>query len=262
MASQLFFTTATGSVALSGGRGGSQRTSWSIRDARLNWAKEYILTLTNVLLPNLVLPINQFNNKIYVSYNGGAVTTVTVPVGVYNPTTFATAVTTALASVSANFSCSVNSTTYFATLAVSSGSYQLVAGVQSIYESLGFSDRGAFDPYYSVTSQTVSPFLQAVATFTGTSSISISGTKYVDICSNLATNNYSASSTNNILARIPMTVGFGNLVVYEPANEQQVIVTSQANSHLEIYLMDDRGNEFQLPDNSPVSLTFKIEILK
>ena len=66
----------------------------------------------------------------------------------------------------------------------------------------------------------------------------------------------------SLLCRVPVDVPFGSIVFYEPSSDDSIVDFGGNLDNLNLQLRDDRGNMFQLPPNSHVSYTFKVNELK
>lgn len=224
------------------------RTTFEINNLRGSGIKGYRVSFQNVEVPNLVYPINSYNNRIYFSENGGSVLTATLTPNKYTGATLATEIKTQMdAAGTLTYTVSYDEQSEKLTISVvlpdefefvySSTYYQYNA-----YEEMGFN-------YQNFTSG---------ATFEGDAPINISGTQYVDLITSFATNNWSSSTTSSVLARIPMIVSFGNVIFYEPSSDDDLFVSETRLDSINIELRDDKGNQFVLPFNSNFNMVLKL----
>lgn len=240
MTSHLYLNTRTGNGSL------NYSTSWSINDPRLQNMNKFKITLRSVEFPNSVYPINTYNQNFHITEDG--VTTVTVnPLQLtpklYTGTTIATELQTLLNGASAQaFVVVYNSETKKLTIACS-GPFAFVQTDNNCYEELGFGPSA-----FSTLSISISSAYP----------INISGPQYVDLLSNLASLSYSNASTGHVLARIPLTVGFGSIVFYQNSLNEDVEFTNSHMDEIFINMIDDKGNFYEMPDNAHISLVFSI----
>jgi len=248
---QLFLDTRQGEES------NNYNTSFNIQDQKLNALRGVRVKACSAQFANAVYPINRFNNKLYftetVSNVTSAVLTVTIPYGNYTGDQMATALTTLMTAAS------VNTITYtwaydsddkvlsLTTTLTGSDYFQFAFDSYSIYEELGFDVDSFEDPYQE---------------FVGSYPVNLSGTKYVYVCTNLSTLNYSSGPVNDILCRVPVSVSFGNIVYWE--NQQSTspfFVSAPALQDFRITLRDDKGNFFELPDNAHFAIELNVEVI-
>jgi hypothetical protein len=237
---------------------------YSVYLPRLNILKGYYMALQNIEFPNTVYPINSKNNVLlWDDYDDSLAATVsnlqiTVPENNYTGPQLATKLQELMRAVSTIdyivsyddqakkmvFQGDVNDTLLWVSVS------------NSMYEELGFSETGAS---FS-TAQDITPGadLTAANNFSSDHPINISGTAYVDVVTNLSTLNHSLGTTANVLVRVPMNVAFGNVVFYEPATDDALFIPAQRLDEFFVQLRDDKGNSWELPPLSHVSMTMKI----
>lgn len=244
MTSLLFLTTRDSETA------SNYDTFWNINYPRLNTLHRYKVSLQSIEFANSVYPINNNNNVIRVDEDAGSQTSsVTLTNQGYTGTELATELQTKLnadATLAGTYAVSYSTQTKLLTIGVSGGaaafSFETVAN--DAYDDLGFNR---------------SSFAAEAASQTSDFPINISGTQYVDVVTNLTTHNHSNSSTAKVLDRVPLEVPFGSIVFYQPEYEQDLYVTTDQIDQIDLRLVDDRGNLFELPANCYVSLTLRIE---
>lgn len=213
-------------------------------------ASQYEVSILNMAFPFSAYPINQYNNKVYISENGGATITVTLDTKAYTWVTLSNELATKLTAASGVgnvYSVGYNSNTYLYTVTAGGAAlaFAFVDGVNNTYSELGCPPLD--------TPLTVIPF---------TCPINIAGTRYVDVISNWSGITYSTSTTASVLARIMVDVSFGYEVIYAPALPHKFIISATHIDNLFIQLRDDKGNPFLLPDNAPFSMVLQINKLK
>lgn len=216
-------------------------TFWS-----LNLAYEgmtaFRLSLAKVCIPNTVYPINAYNQKIFFDEGAGTLTA-TLTSSNYTGTQFAAEIQTQLNAAGVDTYTVVYSLQTKKLTITSTGTFTFVVGALSAFENMGYSELN-----FATAASAVSDF-----------PINIAGTQYVDIVSNVSTQNYSGSTTASVFLRVPMLSGFGSIIYYEPEVEEWVKTYSDNMNELYMQLRDDHGNMWMLPDNSHVSMTLKME---
>jgi hypothetical protein len=208
------------------------------------------LSLKRFILLNLQYGVNTTNNTLVFEENGsGTDLTTTITPGVYDSTTFATVLKTALDLVGANtYTVTYNDTTKKYTIAADGiNTFKLVSG--SINQVIGWPSTG------------MSAFVNSE---TGSYPINLAGTDYIDVYSNLG--NQNLKSGNNLrgylLARIPVEVGYGSMIVANTEHDATFnIINPQSLQELRIQLYDDKNELMDLPDNCTVSMKFLVELL-
>lgn len=205
------------------------------------------LSLSEVNFSNTVYPINNNYNKLYLQEDSatGSTFTATLVVGYYTGTSFAAELKAALdASSGANtYAVAYSSTTKKITITTSGTNLAFVAGDNNAYREAGVStsELGTF-----------------ASSYVPTNPVYLSGSQYVDIMSNLISNDLVVSSNDrkNTLVRIPLEHGFGGIVYYNAKYQQPININSVALRDLSLRMIDDRQNSWALPSNSPVSYSF------
>lgn len=223
----------------------------------------FFVTILNVEFANTVYPINDYNRTIYLSENGGATKTVSIPAGFYEGSEFATAFQVALQASGTPFA-----STYFAALGTGAGQYilaianttvaanfSLLYGSNNAYDEMGFS----VNQTGTVSSTAVVAMATTTNVIVGTWPINISGSNYVDIVSNFAGKSYSSSMTNNVICRIALNVGFGDIISRPPDYGYSFFSFNRDITRIRFQLKDDKTNFWELPDTSYFSIVIKID---
>lgn len=239
MSSLLFLNTRDGEVDE------NYNNFWSIDLPRLNMLRDFRISLQNIEFANTVYPINRHNNKLYFSEDGNPTVTATLSVNSYTYTTMAVELKAQLEAAGAGtYTVTYNTSSKKFTIAVSGGAtnFQWVTGVDNAYEELGF-DESLFTNSISLTSNYP---------------INLSGSRYVDVVTNFSGFNHSVSTTANVLVRVPIDVNFGSVVFYEPNTDDNLFVSADQLDDIYVQLRDEKGNFWELPKNSHLSITFKI----
>lgn len=207
-------------------------------------AEHQSLSVLNVELHNTVYPINANNNLLKITEVGGGVDTITITENYYTGTTLATEIQTQLnaaAGLAYTYTVTYDSTTKKITIDTGNGAQTIT--------------------YNSIANDILVPLgmdlTDSTSTQTKVSSypIIISGTRYVDVVSNLQFRNIQSGRSSNVLVRVPMTVPFGNTLFYEPNHHHDMYVKTAALHDFQIELYDDNGNFWELPPNAYFSIT-------
>lgn len=220
---------------------------WEIRSNVLQSVQDFDIRLKDIQFPNAVYPINRFNNRLYFQEEGGSLFTAVIPVGNYNGTTFAAAVTVAMDGVSTHTYKNVYDTTTFTiktSIVGNTPAFRFIPGDFSCMVPLGYTN---FQPT-EFSLQHIAPY-----------PVHLSGTRFVYLLTNLtAGKNYSTTNQNSVLDKVPIDVPFGEEVVYEPNNENWVNIADAGLDNIHIRLVDQNGNNYELPNNTAMALTFMI----
>lgn len=233
-----------------GDRDNNYNTIWSISNPRLNLLDGFSISLHSVMFPNTVYPTNEYNNILEVTENGVDAWSIVLTPNVYTGSSIATALQSSLndADIS-NPLTGVYTVTYDSTskkLSFSSTvAFTFVLVSNNCYENLGL-DTSTFS---SFSTSWVSSF-----------PVHLEGTKYVDVITNISNMSYSSRVSGHTLCRVPVTVGFGNIVFYSNNYQEHLQTSTLHLDEISIQLKDDRGNFYKLPKNSHLSLVFTLNI--
>jgi hypothetical protein len=211
----------------------------------------YSLAFENIEIINNVTPINatRANDTIYLQENNDTGTNylATLNYTDYTGTSFATEVQTKLNAASGNgYTYTVTFDAASRKLTISEAGnnpFRIVNGERSAHRELG----------YDVS---ITDF--QVASYTLPATIDISGTKFVDIVSNIGNVNISSSTTSNIIYRVPIAASYGDINFFQASDNDPVYISNDNLSEFTLFLRDDRGKEYDLPFNSPVSYTLRL----
>jgi hypothetical protein len=191
-------------------------------------------------------PINAYYNSLQLFEDGGSEYLITITEGNYSALELATALELAigLESTINTYTVSYDTITERMTI-TSTGLFQLESCSNSLYHIIGFSD-SALPTDLSLTQ-------------VGEGLVDLSGSKYIDITTNLPTRNISTKALH-IAERIPLDVSFGEYFTYSPNEMGYRKIDIRNLSHLEVQLIDDRGNPYLLAETTPTHL--KLRLLK
>lgn len=89
--------------------------------------------------------------------------------------------------------------------------------------------------------------------------VDLSGTKYVDVVTDLAhTTSFCSSGVYSPIARVPTRASFGEIVQYEPPFQSH-LHSKDNTDQIRLQLRDDRGKLIDLGENGHVSYTFQLK---
>lgn len=201
------------------------------------------LNLKSFTMPFLEYPINSKNNSLVFQENGSASNLVaTFTAGSYSSADIISSLTAALQSSGSNtYTITFNNSTKKLTIA-SSGTIKIISG--GLLYPIGFSAGSLFS-----------------ASVTGTYPVRLSGSDWIDIYSNLITNNYvvGPKQKGSLLARVPTNLLYGDLIDYvsydtfffEVTNDESIL-------NLNIQLYDEFGALMELPANCYCSVVLTV----
>lgn len=237
MATQLFLNTRDGVYQE------PYNMLWQIKRPRISTAREYRLALTHVEVPNAVYPINEYNNQVYyVDVGVGTTVNVALTVGSYTYNEFITMWNATVGAAGPTITAYDDKTHYFEFTSANANEFYFEQGDNDVIEVIG------------VKPDTSSTTLVLSSEYP----INLSGSQYFDILSDFSTHNYTTTQDVNILARIPLIVGFGNVLYWQASTDETLYVTSDTLDQVHVYLRDDHGNPWKLPKTAHMSLVLKI----
>lgn len=215
---------------------------WILNDSTLNNIGDARIRVHFAAFPNVVYPINEFNNTL--TWFDTISRTTTVPPGSYTGSALATLLGTLM-----THGANTITVTYD-----SAASYKYTfSGTANFY----FID-GTLAPNVGITT-----FPQVLsATVTGNNPINIAGTAFVDVICSLGLRTYSSTLGNTTLCRIPVGDNFMNQIVWEPAYILEHKLFASTIHDIGINLQDDKGKPYILPANAYLSLVLEIAYVK
>lgn len=207
------------------------------------------LVLEAVDLNNAQYPINRYNNTLVFEEKSAASTvTLTIDPNLYTGTQMASYLTTQMTAQSLQgntYSVSYDSQSKKLTFDVTPNNFRITSASTCLSE-LGFPSTGMGSAVLLKTSDYV---------------VNLNGSKYIDVISNLSNRSFSSDQKSNRLVRIPISVGFGELISYQSQSSDNYIrIGNNADmSNLELRLLDDKGNPYVINPNNPISYVFSIK---
>ena len=204
------------------------------------------VALESVYIPNMQTPINSYYNTLYYSEAStpSTIRIATIPSGVYNGSSFAAALQTALlASGTYPYTVSFNSITYKITITTGllPNTITVHTGAQTMHEQAGLS---------LGLSQNV---------MEGTSPVNLSGPLFLDMQASFNSNSAHSGGKSGVFARIPLSVPFGSIEYHSPHDMQYFKADLSELQSVYVQLYDDRGRLLQLPPNAHVSYVFNVK---
>jgi len=232
------------------------KTKFEINFPALNTIGNYAVKLQSVEIPNTVFPINEYTNQLSLSEDGGTLYfQVSLPFNNYSGTSLATELALQMSSSSPNgdtYTAVYNSQSKRMVITNPSRAWHFGAVANSMYFELGVGTK-QLGVDVAVAS--------GVWPLTGSSSVNIAGTSYVDVITNLSAHSHSVGLNRQVLVRVPITVPFGNIIFYEPAKIEEQYVSHAQLNEIWIELRDDRNNLFKLDEYAHVSMNLGIRQL-
>jgi hypothetical protein len=207
------------------------------------------VSLENLTFYNLEYGINQYNNTIAFRENGNdAVTfTATIPSGNYNTSNFGTALAAAMAATGC-------ANTYSLIYSQITGKASITTTIPNTYKIVG----GTAIADIGFLAQT-----SFATASTGDYPINLGGTTYVDLCLNLYCKNVKTGlNYGRVFARVPVDKPFGSLISWTNSSDtDNVVLSGDQLDEIYVELFDDIGKPFDLPRNTTVALTLRVNTL-
>lgn len=234
--------------------GSSHDATWDLGSLDTSNFEEYQLALHSCEFSNVIYPLNpdRRNYIVYYQEDNDPNTTIQAPFTIknYDGTTLATELATNLSFNSPNgytYVVAFDAETKKLTIQEGAGDpFRIVDGPYSAHREIGMD--------LSVTA------FQTTA-FTLSDPIDVSGSKYVDLLSNVTSSNISSSTNSNILYRIPLNVPFGSILFFQNSSDLFLNMNTENIDAFSISLRDDRGLPVTLPSNVSISYVFKLKRL-
>lgn len=201
------------------------------------------IDLVNITFQNLVYPINSnYNTLVFEEDGSGTDIVSTLTPGNYTASQLATEIKTQLDADGSNvYTVTYDANTFKYTISTDGTSLRITSDSTCLH-IIGIADTG------------MGSF---AASKVGDYPIRLDGTQYIDLISNLNSNNIS-SNDHPIFRRIPMSAEVGALFSYENAIDLSQPFNSETFTSIEIRLRDDRENLYDLPANCNVNYTFRL----
>ncbi len=204
----------------------------------------FSLALTHLYFINSNYVIHSYNRYVYFVYNGTAYTA-TLHTRNYTSSEMVTELQTEMndAVPGTPFTVTYNSTTDRLAISSSGSTFRFATGTNNAYSVLG------------VTSTNLTSTAASSVTLGGI--LDLSGTKYVDIATNMSANSFS-SSGRRVFERIPITAAYGSMAYWENQYPRYQYYFADSLTTLDIELFDDHGYPLQLAENSYVFMHFML----
>lgn len=202
---------------------------WPIADP-ISYAVE------SVQLYNTSYTINNYNNKLYWTDSTPTAHTTTLTNGNYTASSLATHVETLMDSANTGggkFTVTADTSTGKITISNNTSNFSLTFGTNtsnSVATALGFAN----------TNKT------GAQSYTGEKIVKLN-TKYYVIYGDVGSqNSYSANELVNVLAYVPNSVNFGDMINFQSELAKSFKVAEKEISRMKIYVKDDMGNVVDL----------------
>lgn len=202
------------------------------------------IRLEEFTMPFLEYGVNSKNNSLIFEENGNAADIVcSITPGYYTASEFIALLETALQLNGANtYIITYNTNTKKITISAGVDTFRFVSG--NLLDVIGFVPQTSFS---SIS--------------TGSHPINLAGSLFVDIYTNLITNNFSIGvrPSGTLLARIPCNAEYGELLDYvNDMNHSFTVLNDESINNLAISLYDDKGRLLDLPENCYASLVLSL----
>jgi hypothetical protein len=241
-------------------------TYWQLPHVQSNQPGDKELSLHQCIFPNVVYPINEYNNIVRFRETDTSLASTTtwevvLSENFYTGSQLASAVESAMNAVSI-FGVAAYNVVYdsqsvklnftLTGTSAANDTFQFEDSTNSLLEDMGV----LVNPSTLRSPLTLGAGTQ---TYIGEAPVNISGTQFVDVITNISTNNYTSISASNILARIPVNVEFGGEIFFQPPQEEFQSVSSQSLNEIYVQLRDDNGNFYKLPNNAHFSMVLRLK---
>jgi len=206
------------------------------------------MTIDSLTFNNTRYPINRFNNRLVFEEDGAASTvTLIIPENLYTATQLASYLSTNMTSES------LEGNTYTVTYDLQSKKLTFVSAPNDFRiteASTCLSEIGLGPRAMAADTSLVMPY-----------PVNLNGSQYIDLLSNISNSQFSSDARSNRLLRFPLNAGFGEVVSFRSlvTNDRIMINNRSDLSNIEFRLIDDRGNAYELAENSPVSYVILLE---
>jgi hypothetical protein len=209
------------------------------------------LTIESIQFPQMLYPFSvaRQNYIIYFQEDGSDVVPLQAELQVdtdYNGATLSTEIADKMTAASTGghtYTVTYSTSTKRFTATTTGTSFRLVDAEKSAHFELGYN---IADPVFYNSLTFAFP-------------VDVSGTKYVDLVSNIGSSaNYNSSGTFSPIARIPLLESFGEAVIYSGSLRQNLRF-NENDDVIRLQLRDDRGRLVDLPDNAHVSYSFSLQ---
>jgi hypothetical protein len=219
--------------------------SWPLNMQLSQFSRTHI-QVSDLAFANTVYPINVNNNiLIYEENSASSTTTSTITIQNYSGPQFATELQTQMNTDTQEgtvYTVTYNSQTKKISI-VTDGNDFRISSASSCLDEIGLDYTGM--SVASTSAEMLYP-------------VQLGGSNYVDVVSNLSVKNINTSGRSNILARVYITVPFGSIQTYQNSTEDKIPLFSEELSSLELRLIDEKGNLWELPPNSHAAYSMKL----
>ncbi len=219
-------------------------------DFYTNNASAYQFSLLRFVASNGVYGINRFNNNVYVAETGGNTFQVTLAPGTYTAADLAGDLAAGLNGVGSAFPGQYTVTddplTSKFTITIGGGnSFVFTVGAYHMYDVLGF-----YPSNFAVSSIHVAD-----------AHYNLNGTQYIEVRMNIANRmNFFGDGLSSVMDMIPVSVGFGETIMWEPTPGvyPSWVVSADQLSNIQVQLRDDHQNYWELPATDHYEILFTV----
>jgi len=210
----------------------------------------YRVVLRNIQFQNNIPNINSYNNSFAFYFNGTLYTSV-LAVENYTITTLLSSMNTVLNGVNAGLGVTYDTNAKLMTLNIPANStFRWYRGVVSssipdnrLYKTAPYDRFLALIGFIDLARTGITTTTTSASSITGTSLVNLFGTTFVDFTVNCQLNCiHMQPFSNQILARVPVLVDYGQVVRYEPAFPISFNLEFSSISTLQLSCYDEWGN--------------------
>ncbi|KAJ3317599.1 hypothetical protein HDV06_001362 [Boothiomyces sp. JEL0866] len=204
------------------------------------------ITLSSFVCPNTFYTIDTRNNNFSFATDSVTIKTVSLPVGVYTSSSFATELASLIQS-NITGTCSVvcDTSTFKTTITTSATPIQIVDVVNNCYYEAGFINLSVSSPTYQLVSVSDSTY-------------DFSGVKAINISSNIPSKQV-VNTNKSILGVIPVNVGYAGIISYQNVSSHYIDISLQDMNQFTFSLSDERNRNLSVNSDWIITLLFEIE---
>lgn len=239
MAAQPFFLNSRDAYLY----GGSY--TWIVNEPYLNSFNSYGVSIDSMVVPNVVYPFNIYNQQVYFKENGGATLNATLSINNYTGAQFATELQTQLNASAGVLVYTVTYDSQAKLLQISvpgPDTIQFVDGDNNANDEMGLA---------IPTSNT--------STITSDYPVNLSGTNFLSVRTSFASRVFDSSTITGTTLRLPVDVGFGNIIFYEASFDDMIETLDGSLAQIVVSFADEKDNPWILPANAGFSMTLRIQ---
>lgn len=216
---------------------------WRIERLGMTGFDAMQISARDVVIPNAVYPINEFNNMVYITDDNSTVVSGSMSSRTYTGEEFAAELEALLNELGTPTFTVVYDPATLKLDVNASADFSFVVGDNNVYDAAGF-EPSLFT--FSVNTASAYP-------------VNLSGTKAVHLVSSLGGDSFRVGTGESVFEMVPMNVEFGGEVHYQFPYEFPIIVPESSLREVRFSLRDDNNNPYKLPSNQHWTITLIIQ---